>query len=170
MAKLNPQQQLFVEEYLTCWNASEAARRAGYKTKASVQGARSLANASIREAIDEAINERAMRANEVLARLTTIASGSLADFIKTDDDGNVTGFNLHKDKPLHLLKKVTVSHGKFGKNISIEIHDPVGALEKLGRYHKLFTDRVELDLTGLQKQLEAMDDNDLDTFINQFSS
>jgi phage terminase small subunit len=47
MAKLTDKQQLFVLHYVQCWNASEAARRAGYGAKANVIGAQNLAKLSI---------------------------------------------------------------------------------------------------------------------------
>jgi Terminase small subunit len=51
---MNLRQQRFVAAYLETGNASEASRRAGYKTDADVQGARLMGNASIRAAIEAA--------------------------------------------------------------------------------------------------------------------
>jgi phage terminase small subunit len=48
-----PRQQRFVREYLTDFNATQAAIRAGYSPKgASVQGARLLANAKVQAEVE----------------------------------------------------------------------------------------------------------------------
>ena len=47
---MTPKQQAFVEYYAACGNASDAARRAGYKN-ARMQGAQNLSKKEIKEAI-----------------------------------------------------------------------------------------------------------------------
>lgn len=54
----NERRKRFVSEYLQCLNASEAARRAGYKGRANTIGQRLLTNVDIKTAISKAINER----------------------------------------------------------------------------------------------------------------
>lgn len=60
--EISPLQARFVHEYIKCWNATDAARAAGYKCKSdkaySVQGARLLANDRIQDAIREAQEAR----------------------------------------------------------------------------------------------------------------
>lgn len=53
--ELSNRQRLFVQEYLSCWNASEAARRAGYKGKANVIGSRLMTYGYIQEAVQQKI-------------------------------------------------------------------------------------------------------------------
>ena len=61
-AEISPLQARFVHEYIKCWNATDAARAAGYKCSTdkafSVQGARLLANVRIQNAIRKAQEER----------------------------------------------------------------------------------------------------------------
>lgn len=53
MNKLTPRQEQFVENYVLCGNATEAARRAGYGERgAGVTATRLLKNASVLAAID----------------------------------------------------------------------------------------------------------------------
>ena len=60
---LSPKQRAFVSEYLIDRNATQAAVRAGYSRKtANEQGARLLANVSVRAAIDAAQADLAFRA------------------------------------------------------------------------------------------------------------
>lgn len=92
----------FVEHYLGCWNASKAARLAGYK-QAHSQGPRLLGNVDIQVYIQTRLTDVSMGTDEVLTRLTEIARGDSRDTIK--------------------------------------------ALELLGKHHKLFTERHEVDAT-----------------------
>jgi phage terminase small subunit len=78
---LTRRQRLFVEEYLTCWNASEAARRAGYTGEASVIGARLLVNVSVLALVDQRMQEKTMQVNEVLERLSEQARVNIGDFV-----------------------------------------------------------------------------------------
>jgi phage terminase small subunit len=76
--KLSSRQPAFVNEYMRCWNASEAARRTGSKGKAAWQQAwRMSRNVEVQAAISERIKQAAMDADEVLARLAAQARGEL---------------------------------------------------------------------------------------------
>ena len=167
---LTAQQRRFVAAYLDCLNASEAARRAGYKTKANVQGARLLAYASIQAAVAAGTARYAMPASEVLARLAAIARGSLADVLRlpaptTREDG--TTYTVGSDWALdlvkaretgaiHLIKKLKTT--KYGDEV--ELHDVVDALTLIGKQHGLFKEQgmqLNLDMSTLTtEQLERI--------------
>jgi phage terminase small subunit len=86
--KLTDKQQVFVEEYLRCWNASEAARRAGYSEKTARQiGEQNLSKLDIQEKIQARIAELKMSADEVLSRLGEQARGDIGDFIAVTKSG-----------------------------------------------------------------------------------
>lgn len=142
---MNDKQQVFVNEYLKCWNASEAARRAGYNGKSNVVGPRLLANVSIKAEITARIEELKMSADEVLIRLGDMARADMRDFIKPFEVGEKTIVMVDLGKALeegktHLIKKL--KYNAQG-GLEIELHDSQAALEKLGRHHGLFTDKVE---------------------------
>jgi len=62
MNELTPKQKAFCEEYLLDLNATQAAARAGYSEKTSnEQGARLLANVSVKKYIDELKESRSER-------------------------------------------------------------------------------------------------------------
>lgn len=89
---LTPKQQSFVAEYLIDLNATQAAIRAGYSAKtANEQGARLLANVSVRLAVADAQKSRSERteidADWVLKRLARDATADLADLY--DEHGNL---------------------------------------------------------------------------------
>lgn len=141
---LTYKQQLFIEHYLTCLNAAEAARRAGYSTKsARVIGCENLTKPDIKAEIDERLKEAAMGADEVLRRLADQARATLEDFIEVTKDGEpVVDIDKAREAgKLHLLKKFKVD--KDGA-VTIELHDPQAALVQLGRYHGLFLDKTAL--------------------------
>lgn len=148
------QQRVFVEHYLKCWNASEAARRAGYKSKANVIGSELLAIPSIQTLIQERLREMALEANEVLARLGEHARNEVAQYIKVDSHGKpyIDVAVMIKDGKQHLIRGI--SYNRFGE-AEVQIYDAQSALVHLGRHHKLFTDKVEVDDTGLSDDERA---------------
>jgi hypothetical protein len=136
---LTVKQRLFVSYYLGAanGNATEAARMAGY-SNAEI-GRQLLRNITIRSAIEAKLAGPAMAADEVLARLSDMASADMADFTDEDPDG---GFRLNLTKArragrLHLVKALRPT--QFG--IGVVLHDAQAALEKLGKYHALWQDR-----------------------------
>jgi hypothetical protein len=147
MAELTDKQQVFIEYYLSCWNATEAARQAGYKNPNQV-GPENLVKLGIQERIQERLTELKMGADEVLTRLSDHARGSIKPFMRRGPDGELHGFDLGDDKPFHLLHKVSITKRTIKEvteeKITLELYDAQAALVHLGRHHKLFTDRTEL--------------------------
>lgn len=147
---LNAKQNAFVERYLKCWNASDAARVAGYSARTAGQiGHELLKKPEISEAIQRRLAELTASADEVLARLTDHARGSMGDFLAIGDDGE-PGINLTAAKgagKLHLIKKAKTTRRSFGDDgtevvTEIELYDAQAALVHLGRKHGLFVDKV----------------------------
>jgi len=163
MAKLSPKQKLFAEYYLQTWNATVAARKAGYKgnypTLRSI-GSENLTKPNIKAEISKRLNETVMESDEVLARLASMARGfdiseytELREIFEINDKGKefLAGYalwiNLEKLKDegfSHLIKKIKNVRG----GIEIEWHDPMAALVHLGKYHQLFTDNLDITSEG----------------------
>lgn len=133
---LSDKQQVFVEEYLATWNATEAARRAGY-AHPNQQGPRLLVNVGIEEEIKQRIADKVMTADEVLVRLAEQARNEHGNYIT--ETGLVDLPKLIQDGKGHLIKGVKET--QYGKNI--EFYDAQAALVHIGKHHKLFTDSVE---------------------------
>lgn len=144
--KLTDKQQAFVEAYLANgFNAYRAALTAGYtgnpETLRSI-GSQNLTKPAIRSAIDERMNAMAMGATEVLVRLSEHASADMGEFM-----GYEWG-ELATHPQSRLIKKAkrtlrTEKDGAVTEYTEIELHDSQTALAHLGRYHKLFAERVE---------------------------
>lgn len=147
---MNAKQAAFVEYYLQCWNASEAARLAGYSVaNADVVGSRLLVNVGIKAAINARIEQLKMSANEVLVRLAEHARGDILDFI--DDEGRATIAAMRAVKKGRLIKKIKHTERTFGstdfptteKTLELELYDAQAALVQIGKVHRLFAEKVE---------------------------
>lgn len=156
---LTNKQRVFVEEYLECWNGAEAARRAGYtgdNLTHAIIASQNLVKLNIAKYVKERIADKAMSADEVLARLGMIARGSLKPFVQTigGDDAFAWPDLATEDaqENFGLLKKIKPKKRQGGQpgneyletEVELEILDPLKALELLGRHHKLFTDKTDL--------------------------
>lgn len=118
---LTTKRQAFVEHYLACWNASEAARRASY-AHPGTEGHRLLQNVEIQEHIKERLTEVTMSADEVLKRLAEIARNlDSGDYLKA----------LHLIGKHHRLfvdvQEVTATHA-----VSDKVLDAIGGALKRG--------------------------------------
>lgn len=155
-------ERLWKAEYFKCFNATEAARRVGYKwpNKVGPQKLKKFA-----DEIEAYLKENLMSADEVLFRLADQARGSMEDFINietliTEEGGFVDDYSVSLEKAarlgkLHLIKKISVGPEK----VTIELHDSQAALKLIGQHHKLFSMRHSLDVeknSKLEEWLNAL--------------
>lgn len=157
---LTTKQQQFVDAYIACLNATEAAKRAGYSERTAYSiGWENLKKPEIAAAVSAAMTERIMGADEAAMRLSEQARGDIRGFIRVDDEGKPIGFSLSADRPLHQVKKVSVTD----KGWSFEMYDAQAALVSILKLHGKFIDRVALEselqaaLDRLKAQLSADD-------------
>jgi phage terminase small subunit len=141
-AALTDKQQRFIDAYLMCWNATEAARRAGYsKQTAYAIGWENLRKPEIRSAIDERLKEFHLSADEVLAMLSEQARNVAAQYIITDKSGRpkVDVAAMIRDGKQHLIKGISYKQN----GVEVEFYDAHAAKFLIGKHHRLFVDRVE---------------------------
>lgn len=156
MSELNKRQRTFAEAYAIPGtemhgNATKSAIYAGYSEKTAYsQGQRALKKVEVKEYIDsirdKLFDENIMSGKEVLYKLTQIARGETveidavvaktAEYIKHPDYENkhVLVYNEH----IEMAKKPP------------KISDQNKALELLGKNHKLWTEKQEVELTTPQ--------------------
>jgi phage terminase small subunit len=175
---LSNKQRVFVEAYLQTWNATEAARRAGYKHP-DVQGPRLLGNVGIAAAIERRMREMAMQTDEMLARLAEQARANAGDFVvfrdvplwqvlgmkppekadedpdDADDADDAPPVEVPMVKVMELDPEVIKARGHLIKKIqmtkygpAIELHDGQAALVHIGKHLKLFTEQVDVTSGG----------------------
>lgn len=121
--RLNEKQKLFIEHYLQCLNASEAARKVGYsETSAGHIGLRLKQQLApyIEERLNEGKRGKAIAdTNEILEMLTKIARGEEKDAFGLDTS------NQDKLKALELLGKANqlyVDKVKQETNLDINVN------------------------------------------------
>ena len=139
---LSAKHQQFVEEYLSCFNATRAYQAVypsvGRLTAAS-NGYRLLReNPEVAEYVKLRLSEAAMSADEVLMRLAEQARGAHSEYIQ--EDGTIDIESMVKKGKAHLIKKISYTKGRK----EYEFHDAQAALIQLGKHHKLFVDRQEV--------------------------
>ena len=136
MTRLTDKRKVFIEAYLTCFNASEAARQAGYK-QPGVYGHHLKNLKIVRDEIARRLADMAMTADEVLFRLGEHARSDVALFVNEAGEIDISAVRDHG----HLVKRYI--RNKRTDSTTIELHDAQAALTLIGKHHALFTDRVE---------------------------
>lgn len=151
---MNNRQKIFIDEYLKCFNASEAARRAGYSEKtARVIGQQNLLKLAIKTIIDDRIAASQMSADEALKRTSDIARFNIGSML--DNNGFLDIENAQKSGLLSMVKKIkqkrTIHKGKTEneKDIveletEVEIYDGQAAIRDMLRVHGKFKDKVDV--------------------------
>jgi phage terminase small subunit len=152
---LTPKQQAFVTEYLqNGFNATQAAIAAGYSAhSADTQGSRLLANAKVAAVVnarkEAMLVKREITAERVLDEIAKLAyrdprklfhrDGSLVPVHELDEE------NASAIAGIDVIEKV-IGKGKKQQVVrlkKIKLESRGDNLERLGRYLKLFTDKVE---------------------------
>lgn len=151
--KLSPRQQAFVDEYIVSLNATQAAIKAGYSAKtADVQGPRLLGNVGVAAAIAAAKQARSERteitADNVLRELAAVAFAHMGQYATWNDD-RVSLTDSSEVDP-RAVSEVKQTVNQFGNNVSIKLHDKLGALAKLGDHLGLWKKEPELTGGGLE--------------------
>jgi phage terminase small subunit len=169
--KLTPKHRRFIDAYFRlALNATDAYKdtypKASYDA-ARVNGCKLLTDTNIKAEIDRRYSEQVMAPSEVLKRLSDMSRANLLPFIRITNEG-FTYFDFsHPDAKnyFHLIKKIKTKRTRRiegrGDNaeewedewVEVELHDAQAALEKIGKYHHLF--REDVDLTSKGEKLKG---------------
>ena len=130
--KLTEKQKRFADYYIETGNATESARRAGYKGKnLNNVASENLAKVGVKSYIDEKLkvleNERTASAKEVLEFLTKSMRGELEEevvVVEGTGDGTSEARKIKKQ---------------------IGLRERIKSAELLGKRYRLFTDKVEVE-------------------------
>lgn len=100
---LRNKQRVFVESYLTTWNATQAAREAGYSERSAYSiGQENLKKPAISAYIQARLSDVCMTADECLVLLAGLARNSESENIQ-----------------LAALKQIGLHHGLFTENLNL---------------------------------------------------
>lgn len=131
--KLTIRQKAFADFYIELGNATEAARRAGYKDNGNLNrtASENLAKPVIKAYIDERLkqidNERIASAAEVMKYLTAVLRGE-----ETEEVVVVEGIGDGCSEARNVIKEISAK-------------ERIKAAELLGKRYALFTDKVNVD-------------------------
>ena len=132
MALLTEKQKRFADYYIETGNMTEAAIKAGYSKKtARVIGQENLLKPAIKNYVDERLKEleekRVASATEVMQLLTSAMRGELdEEVVVVESIGDYCS-------EARLVKK------------KIGLKDRIKAAELIGKRHRLFTDKIQVD-------------------------
>lgn len=150
--QLDPKEQLFVDEYLECLNATLAARRVWGAKDSKQVGHKAAHRPDVAAAIDAGLREQRERTkndpDRIIRELMIIAYADPIDLL--DLDGNP--LPLHQ-LPAEIrraiasieLEKVTDGEGTKTRVVRYKLIPKTPNLELLGKRLKMFSDRLELD-------------------------
>lgn len=152
---LSKKHQRFVDEYLQCFNATQAYLLVYPKSTrdaARANAARLIATDNVKAEIRGRLNEAHMSADEALKLMADIARGDVADFMAIGS----MGFSLDLQAALeagktNLIKKVsqktiTVNGKDQDKEthiIDVELYDRQAAIRDVLKIHGKFIERTE---------------------------
>lgn len=145
MRKLTAKEERFIHEFLVDGNGTQAAIRAGYSAACANRMAYKLMQ---REAVKlrlAAVSKKALekidvKVDDILRELVRIAD---FDWIRAcDSKGKLLPPHLMPEDIRRAIASIEV--GSRGK-LKVKFHSKISALELLGKYRKLFTDRVEFE-------------------------
>lgn len=151
--KLTPKQLLFVEEYLQCWNATTAARNAGYQGNDSTLGAvgyKVLRVAQVARRITERIQATCMSTDEALSILAQQARFDTGKYLILDGEYPIVDLAMMKEAGLTTIIK-SIARTKYG--VRIEFYDAQTALDKILRAQGAYKDKVDVDVKSDGKSM-----------------
>ena len=132
--------RLFADEWLRTWNATEAYSKA--YTKCTREAARRAGQRLLTKVdILDYIHERQMKPEEVIGRLEEQGRSEYHKFI--NGQGEVDIQAMKDAGKAHLIKGI--SYDRRGNRI-VKFHDGQAALIYIGKHHKLFTDKTEVEI------------------------
>ena len=159
--EFTPMQLLFIEQYMLHRSARRAATEAGYSDVDNM-GWRLLQNKKIVDEINRRKEAQRRRnellEDEVLQEMAKIAFVDLSDVV--DFTGSTLNVKDLSEIPEHVrpaIKKVVCTPSQWGDKVTIELHDKLAALEKLGKYLSMWVDKVEQKtVVAFEDQLKAL--------------
>ena len=161
--KLTPKQEIFIAEYVKDFNATKAAKEAGYSDKtAAVIGSENLRKPyiviEIRKRVQEILNDIDIDALQIYKELKTIALSDVKEHLSFDENGEFQGIDINKNNDLRVIRSIETTDNILkskikedeiilDRKIKLQFYDKIKSLELLAKITKLAKD--ELTITGL---------------------
>ena len=146
MDKLTPKQERFANEYIKTLNVTKSAIKAGYSpNSAHVTGSRLLRKEKVDDYIkskkDEIMDDTILSAKELLYLLTQAAVGD-----ETETKEAVVKKGTFERNPDTGRMNLVYNEHVETVDVPIKPSDRMKARDLIGRYHSLFTEKVDLNV------------------------
>ena len=147
---LTDKQKMFCDEYLKTFNATKSAILAGYSKKTAGPGAgQVLRNIKVQcylqKKAEEIFDRAKLSQDEVFAEVSRLAGSNMADFTNWGPGGvDIKDSSKLTREQTACVSEVSQTVTKDGGSVKFKLHSKEKALELLGKYYKLFTDRTEV--------------------------
>lgn len=162
MKKLNARERRFVGEYLIDCDPKRAALAAGYsKTMAATKAYQWVSNGkgkphvfvAVQKALEKHLQKLEISAERVLREIALLGFANIEDYIVHENSEITPDFSKVTRDQMAAVQEVTVDQYAGGTGdgkrkqvtrIRFKLADKGLNLERLGRYLKLFTEKVEV--------------------------
>lgn len=144
-SELTEKQLAFCHSYATCYNATTAAKNAGYtgdyRTLQSI-GSENLSKPIIKEYLRTLFASRMISDQEIIDRIRTQATADLSDCI--DETGELSVELLKEHGKGHLIREIMPTR----EGTRVKVHDQQKAMDMLTRVRGLYLDKQDLTTGG----------------------
>ena len=169
MSRRNSRHETFCREYIIDLNGTRAAIAAGYsKRTAHAAACRLLSNVKVKKLLAQLTRKHAdkldLSAEKVLAELAKMGFSNMLDYVTVENgDVYIALANMTREQAA-AIQEITVDsyikgrgdEGREVKRTRFKLASKIDALALLGKYLKLFTEKIEV--TGLEHLSERMDE------------
>lgn len=147
--EFTPLQIRFIDLYMVHRSARKAAAEAGYSDTENagwrlLQNEKIVAEINRRKEAQKRRNE--LLEDEVLQELAKIAFVDLTDVVDFNGSSlDVKDLSEIPERVRPAIKKVICTPSQHGDRVTVELHDKLAALEKLGKYLSMWSDTVKVE-------------------------
>lgn len=169
LVKRNVRWHQFAEAYLKYGHGQKAYQEAYPDASKSTAAHRSstllntaIVNDFIQLAQKLAAETVGVTVNNLVAEMKKIAMANILDAVVITEDGDMLVKNIADlgEDVAPAIKKISISTGKAGRTVSIEMHDKLKALQMLGDYMGMFGDLNQMVAIARKLGYEVYDTED----------
>lgn len=142
---LTVRQQAFVCAYLQCFNATKAAKQAGYSEDTAHQsGKENIHKPTIAAEIKKRLDIEGITPERIKVAWSEIAfDADMADFEKAVRSGKTLAALKEEGYNTQLIKSLTITETQHGGSVKVELYSRTDALDKITKIAGLYVDKVE---------------------------
>lgn len=148
--------RLFVDAYLgpaagVAWKAAEISGHSGSNAALRVAGNRLLNSPAVQELLARRFAESPVGAGQVMRILIDHLQADIADCLDIDERTGSARIDLRAARKLrktHVIRSLSVTPGKFGDTVKVELHDSQAAAWKIARLIGMMPDKQESGVGG----------------------